>query len=181
MSGTVEHPTHRRRFASASRIGGRLHQLCIVGIAFVWLIVGTLKLFDPDEWRRAIVGHGILGAAAPWIATTLPCYEILLGLGVAFAYPLGGSIPVLGRAAVAASLFTLVSFTAYVMLVPAQKLVVLGCGCLGAGLTNAAHEHVASMRAEVLLRNGVLALLHVPVFTAQLCERRRSRSIRTGQ
>lgn len=182
MNGTAE----RSRPSPASppcssRIGDGVRRLCIVAIALVWLFVGTLKLIDPEETRRAIIGHGVLGPSASWVATTLPFYEILVGFGVAFAYPLGGSIPVLGRIAVAVSLITLVVFTAYVMLVPSQQLAVFGCGCLGTRLSIAANESAASIRAEVLLRNGLLALPHMPVLTAQICERSRSRSVRTRQ
>lgn len=107
-------PTVRRALELALRVG--------LGALFV--IAGVLKLRDPTAFATEIANYRFLPALAPYLATTLPMIEVVLGLALVI-----GPGP-WRRAAALGTAGLLVVFLVAVTQVVARGINV-ECGCFG--------------------------------------------------
>lgn len=95
-----------------------------VGLGALFVIAAVLKLRDPGAFATEIANYRLWSELAPYLATTLPAIELVVGLTLMVA-PLAWR-----RAAALATVGLLLVFTIAVAQVVARGINV-DCGCFG--------------------------------------------------
>jgi len=122
-------PWQGGRVKPASRVLGRVLGLAPVGLGIAWLFVGILKISDSAGLAEVIRLHAIVPTWSTFLGWTIPALELLVGLGIITTTPPRRAqlhALMLGAGAV-----LLVTFAAYLALIPESILKQVGCGCLG--------------------------------------------------
>lgn len=95
-----------------------------IGLGALFVVAGVLKLRDPAAFATEIANYRLLPSLAPYLATTLPAVEVVVGAALIVA-PLAWR-----RAAALATMGLLVMFTIAVVYVVRSGINV-DCGCFG--------------------------------------------------
>jgi len=103
-----------------------LYTFCLVSIALVWLSSGIYKLLHIDEFETIIRAHDILPRQVYPYLVAVPVIEIALGISVGVVVEIKLLKLILGISSVLTGIFLV-----YILLVPADTIKSVGCGCGG--------------------------------------------------